>query len=294
MRGEVGFVWPDQLEAVDLRVADPHAATQPQELAVHTAAGVILLFVSATYFDEWVATRYERLWPELFDAAVVEPAVDFLADLAQGGPALELGIGTGRIAVPLAQRGIPVHGIELSQAMVARLTAQPDAGAIGVTVGDFATTEVDRAFRLVYLLRNTITNLTSQDEQVDCFRNAAAHLEPGGVFVVENYIPALQRLPPGETVRVFARTPSHLGYEEYDLAAQIAVSNHYWVIDGELRTFSSPHRYLWPSELDLMARLAGMTLSQRWSDWHRAPFTSQSSSHISVWTKAIRPTRHVL
>lgn len=192
------------------------------------------MVVAATYFDEWVATRYERLWPELFDPAVVDPAVDFLADLARGGPALELGVGTGRIAVPLARRGVAVHGIELSEAMVARLTAQPDA--IGVTVGDFANTKVDRAFRLVYLLRNTITNLTSQGEQVDCFRNAAAHLEPGGVFVIENYIPALQRLPPGETVRVFARTPTHLGYEEYDLAAQLAVSHHYWVIDGELRT----------------------------------------------------------
>lgn len=250
--------------------------------------------MAATYFDEWVATRYERLWPELFDPAVVDPAVDFLADLARGGPALELGVGTGGIAVPLARRGVAVHGIELSEAMVARLRAQPDAGDIDVTVGDFATARVDRSFRLVYLLRNTITNLTSQDEQVDCFRNAAAHLEPGGVFVVENYIPALQRLPPGETVRVVASTPSHLGYEEYDVAAQIAVSHHRWVIDGELRTFSSPHRYLWPSELDLMARLAGMPLSQRWSDWHRTPFTSQSRSHISVWTKATRPASHIV
>jgi SAM-dependent methyltransferase len=239
--------------------------------------------VPATFFDDWVAARYERLWPELFDPAVVEPAVDFLAGLAHGGPALELGIGTGRIAIPLARRGVAVHGIELSEAMVARLRTQSDT--IDVTVGDFATVHVDRSFRLVHLLRNTITNLTTQDEQVECFRNAAAHLEPGGVFVVENYIPALQRIPPGETVRVFARTPTHLGYEEYDVAAQIAVSHHYWVIDDELRTFSSPHRYVWPAEMDLMAHLAGLTLSERWSDWHRTPFTSASQSHISVWEK---------
>jgi SAM-dependent methyltransferase len=236
--------------------------------------------VAATYFDDWVAARYERLWPELFEPAVVDPAVDVLAGLAHGGPALEMGVGSGRIAVPLSRRGVEVHGIELSEAMAARL-----GEGVSVTVGDFATTTVDRRFRLVYLLRNTITNLTTQDEQVDCFRNAAAHLEPGGVFVVENYVPALRLLPPGETVRVFATTPTHLGYEEYDVAAQIAVSHHHWVIDGELRTFSSPHRYLWPAEMDLMARLAGLTPTHRWSDWHRTPFTSDSRDHISVWEK---------
>jgi methyltransferase family protein len=238
-----------------------------------------------THFDDWVAARYERLWPELFDPAVVDPAVDFLADLAGAGPALELGIGTGRIAVPLSRRGVAVHGIELSPAMVAQLRAQPDAETIGVTIGDFASTDVGRTFRLAYLLRNTITNLTTQDEQVACFHNVAAHLEPGGLFVIENYIPALQRIPPGETVRVFARTPTHLGFEEYDVAAQIAISHHHWLIDGELRTFSSSHRYLWPAELDLMARLAGMTLRERWADWHRMPFTGQSQHHISVWER---------
>jgi hypothetical protein len=169
--------------------------------------------------------------------------------------------------------------------MVAHLRAQPDAGAIGVTVGDFTGVTVGRSFRLAYLLRNTITNLTTQDEQVDCFRNVAAHLKPGGLFVIENYIPALQHLPPGEAIRVFTRTPTHLGFEEYDVAAQLAISHHYWVIDGELRTFSSPHRYLWPAELDLMARFAGMALRQRWTDWHRTPFTSQSRNHVSVWQK---------
>ena len=138
---------------------------------------------------------------------------------------------------------------------------------------------------MVYLLRNTITNLTGQDEQAEAFANAAAHLEPGGSLVLENYVPELRRLPPGENVHVFTAQPGHLGYEEYDLGAQIAVSHHYWVIEGQLRAFSSPHRYVWPAELDLMARLAGMTLRERWSDWHRAPFTGESRSHISVWRK---------
>jgi hypothetical protein len=242
--------------------------------------------MAETNFDQWVAERYERLWPELFDPAVVDPAVDLLADLAGTGPALEFGIGTGRIAVPLSQRGIRVHGIELSPAMVRQLPSQQEGSSIDVTVGDFATTTVDGTFSLVYLLRNTITNLTTQDEQIACFRNAASHLEPGGAFVIENYIPALDHLQPGETTRVFTATPEHVGVEEYDLAAQIAVSRHWWVIDGELRTFSSPHRYVWPSELDLMAELAGMTLVERWADWSRSPFISDSRSHISVWQKA--------
>lgn len=240
-----------------------------------------------THFDEWVARRYEILWPELFDPAVVEPTVDFLADLAGAGPALELGVGTGRIALPLTRRGVSVHGIELSPTMAAQLRAQPGATEVGVTIGDYATAKVGRTFRLAYLLRNTITNLTSQDEQVEAFRNVAAHLEPGGRFVIENYIPALQRLPPGETTHVFTATPEHIGFEEYNVATQIAFSHHYWVIDGQLKTFSSPHRYVWPSELDLMAQLAGMTLRERWSDWRRAPFTSDSQNHISVWEKAL-------
>lgn len=239
-------------------------------------------------FDEWIAQRYETLWPELFDPAVVEPAVSFLAELAGSGPALELGIGTGRIAVPLTRRGVRVHGIELSRAMVAQLQLQEGGSDIGVTIGDLASATVGAAFRLVYLLRNTITNLTTQDEQVEAFRNAAAHLEPGGCFVIENYIPELQRLPPGETIHVFTATPAHLGFEEYNVGTQIAVSHHYWVIDGQLKAFSSQHRFAWPSELDLMARLAGMTLRERWSDWNREPFTSESRSHISVWEKPRR------
>ena len=248
-------------------------------------AGATLGHVPETHFTERIAKRYETLWPELFDPAVIVPTVEFLAHIAGDGAALELGIGTGRVALPLSRRGVRVHGIELSPAMIAQLQGQKGASDIEVTVGDFATTRVNGGFTLAYLLRNTITNLTTQDEQVECFRNVAAHLEPGGCFVVENYIPALQRLPPGETIRVFTATPNHVGFEEYAVATQIALSHHYWVIDGQLEIFSSPHRYVWPSELDLMARLAGMTLRERWSSWHRESFTNESQSHISVWEK---------
>ena len=246
-----------------------------------------------THFKEWIATRYATLWPELFDPelfdpAVIDPTVDFLAGLAAGGLALELGIGTGRIAIPLSRRDITVHGIELSPAMIAQLRAHQGDSDVSVAVGDYATTIVDRTFDLVYLLRNTITNLVTQDEQVQAFRNAAAHLQPGGCFVIENYVPELRRLPPGQTTRIFAATPDHLGYEDYDVASQIAVSYHYWTIEGQLKAYSSPHRYVWPAELDLMAQLAGLTLRERWSDWNRAPFTGDSSMHISVWEKALR------
>jgi SAM-dependent methyltransferase len=242
--------------------------------------------VPENYFDERIAERYETYWPNLFDRATVDPAVGFLADLAGSGAALELGVGTGRIAVPLRQRGVRVHGIELSPAMVSRLRTKPGADDIGVTIGDFATTRVDGTFELAYLVRNTIMNLTTQDEQVACFRNVASHLRPGGRFVIEVIVPALRRLPPGETIRAFTVTPTHLGFDEYvDLVAQISVSHHYWMVDGSVETFSAPFRYVWPSELDLMARLAGMTLRERWRDWNRAPFTGDSPSHVSVWEK---------
>jgi SAM-dependent methyltransferase len=241
--------------------------------------------VPANPFDERIARTYEAKWPELFEPAVVEPVVRFLADLAGTGAALELGVGTGHIAIPLRRRGVPVHGIDLSPHMVARLRAQPGGDDVGVTVGDFATTRVGGPFRLAYLVRNTIMNLTTQDEQVACFANVAAQLEPGGCFVIEVIVPQLQRLPPGETVRAFAVTPEHLGFEEYDVATQMAYSHHYWVVDGQLETMSAPFRYVWPSELDLMARLAGMTLRERWSDWACAPFASDSRSHVSVWEK---------
>jgi SAM-dependent methyltransferase len=237
------------------------------------------------YFDERIAERYDATSADMFDPAVVDPTVTFLAELAHDGAALELGIGTGRIALPLSRRGVRVHGIELSPAMVARLRAKPGADEIGVTMGDFATTPVAGTYRLAYLVYNTIMNLTTQDEQVECFRNVAAHLEPGGCFVIEVGIPGLRRLPPGETVRAFTVSPTKLGFDEYDTAAQILVSHHYWVVDGRLEVFAAPFRYVWPSELDLMARLAGLTLRERWSDWKRAPFTSNSTTHVSVWEK---------
>ena len=239
------------------------------------------------YFDERIARSYEARWPELFEPAAIDPVVDFLAGLVGDGAALELGIGTGRIAIPLSRRGARVHGIDLSPDMLAELRTNPGSEEIGVTVGDFSTTRVAGTFRLAYLVRNTIMNLTTQDAQVACFQNVAAHLEPGGSFVIEVIVPALQRLPPGETVRAFAVTPAHLGFEEYEVATQTSWSHHYWVLDGQLDTHSAPFRYVWPSELDLMARLAGMTRRERWSDWARSPFTSDSTEHVSVWEKPV-------
>jgi SAM-dependent methyltransferase len=237
------------------------------------------------YFGGRVAAGYDASTADMFEPAVVDPIVDFLADLAGHGAALELGIGTGRIALPLAQRGIRVHGIDLSEAMVARLRAKPGAERIGVTIGDFATTTIDGRFSVAYLVFNTIMNLTTQDEQIACFQNVAAHLEPGGCFVIEVMVPALQRLPPGETVRAFNVSATRLGFDEYDVASQGLISHHYSVVDGNLDILSMPFRYVWPSELDLMARLAGMTLRERWSGWKREPFTSDSTKHVSVWEK---------
>jgi SAM-dependent methyltransferase len=241
------------------------------------------------HFGEHVAARYDESAADMFEPAVVDPVVDFLADLAGHGAALELGIGTGRIALPLTQRGVRVHGIDLSAAMVARLRAKPGAGEIGVTIGDFAATTVEGTFSLAYLVFNTINNLTTQDEQVACFQNVAAHLEPGGCFVIEVGVPDLQRLPPGEVFRPFDVSATHLGFDEYDVANQGLITHHYSVVDGRLELVSMPFRYVWPAELDLMARLAGMTLQERWSGWRREPFTGDSTSHVSVWRKPADP-----
>ena len=237
------------------------------------------------YFGERVAARYDESSPEMFDPAVVDPVVDFLFDLAGSGRALELGIGTGRIAVPLAQRGVPVHGIELSKAMAARLRAKPEGKDIGVTIGDFSATTVDGTFSVAYLVFNTIMNLTTQAAQVACFRNVAAHLEPGGCFVIEVGVPDLQRLPPGETLRAFHSSETRWGIDEFDVARQGLTSHHFELVDGELERVSIPFRYAWPAELDLMAELAGMTLRERWSSWKREPFTSDSGKHVSMWEK---------
>ena len=237
------------------------------------------------YFDERVAARYDESAAEMFDPALVDPVVDFLVELAGTGHALELGIGTGRIALPLAQRGVPVHGIELSKAMVARLRAKPGGEEIRVTIGDFATTTADGTFSVAYLVFNTISNLTTQAAQVACFRNVAAHLEPGGCFVIEVGVPGLQELPPGETLLALYVSETKWGFDEYDVARQGLTSHHFEIVDERVERLSIPFRYAWPSELDLMAELAGMRLRERWSGWKREPFTSDSSKHVSVWEK---------
>lgn len=242
--------------------------------------------MTENYFDEPVAATYDDDSDEMFAPEVVGATADFLGRLAgEGGRALEFAIGTGRIALPLSQRGITVEGIELSAAMLERLRAKEGADRIAATVGDIATTRLDGTFDLVYLVFNTIENLTTQDAQVRCFENAAAHLRPGGSFVVEVEVPQLRRLPPGETVRPFTVTAERLGFDEFDVANQGLVSHHYWLEEGAMRSISMPFRYVWPAELDLMARIAGLALTERFAGWAGEPFTSESTKHVSVWTK---------
>jgi SAM-dependent methyltransferase len=237
------------------------------------------------YFGEHVAASYDDPSDDMFDPALLDTVAGVLAELAGGGRALELGIGTGRIALPLARRGVPVHGIDLSRAMVARLRAKPGGDAIGVTIGDFATTRVDGTFSLAYLVFNTINNLTTQRAQVACFRNVAAHLEPGGCFVIEVGVPELRRLPPGQNVVPFHVSPTRWAFDIYDTATQ-AMSSNYVTVDGGRGEYRSiPFRYVWPAELDLMAQLAGLRLRERWDGWTRAPFTSESRQHVSNWAK---------
>ena len=239
---------------------------------------------SPGYFDERIAQDYDADAADRYDPAVLGPTVDFLADAAAGRTALELGIGTGRVALVLSARGVRVHGIDLSVPMVERLRAKPGADAVGVTIGDFATTTVAERFDLVYLVFNTITNLTTQDAQVACFRNAAAHLRPGGRFVIEVFVPALRHLMPGEVYKVYRHAGGRLSFDEYDVVTQTLHSHHYrFDDDGRYQVFSLPFRYVWPAELDLMAQLAGMTLRERWADWDRTPFTDESDSQVSVW-----------
>jgi SAM-dependent methyltransferase len=236
------------------------------------------------YFGEEVAAEYDASAEHdpMFSPEAIDPVVDFLVELAGDGRALELGIGTGRIALPLAERGVPVHGIDLSEAMVARLRAKPGAENIGVTIGDFATTKVDGTFTLAYVVYNTIQNLTTQDAQVACFQNVADHLEPGGCFVIEVGLPDLK----GEKLRIFDFGDTHIGIDEYDVPNQGLISHHYTrTADGPFRYSWGPFRYVWPSELDLMARLAGMTFRERWSGWKGEPFTSESTKLVGVWEK---------
>jgi len=243
--------------------------------------------VPENHFGEEVAAGYDESSLSMFDPEVLGPTVDLLAELAGDGAALELAVGTGRVALPLAARGVPVSGIELSTAMADRLRAKDGAQQIDVTIGDMATTQLAGRFRLVYLVFNTIGNLTTQDQQVACFANAAAHLEPGGCFLIEVGVPDLRRLPPGEDAQVFAHAPGYVGYDRYtDLVAQQATSHHFVAGASGQRELRTPFRYVWPSELDLMARLAGLSLRDRWAGWDRSPFTGESTSHVSVWDTA--------
>jgi SAM-dependent methyltransferase len=236
--------------------------------------------VPEDWFAGSVAERYDAALGEWGDAALVGATADFLVELAGSGRALELGVGTGRIALPLAARGVRVHGIDLSPDMVAQLRAKPGGDEIPVTIGDFSTTKVAEAFSLVYLVFNTIMNLTTQEHQVACFRNAADHLEPGGCFVVE-----VGAGGGSEPLRVFDLSDTHVGVDEYDAASQRLVSHHFTLVDGRWERLSMPFRAVSPAELDLMARLAEMRLRERWSGWSREQFTSQSAKHVSVWEK---------
>jgi SAM-dependent methyltransferase len=236
--------------------------------------------VSRNWFGADVAKRYDESTGDEFDQRVIDATADFLAGLAGDGPVLEFGIGTGRIALPLAQRGVEVQAIDLSPEMVAKLREKPEGADIPVTIGDFATSKVDGTFSLAYLVFNTINNLTTQDEQVACFQNAAAHLEPGGRFVVEVGIPNTRRL------EVFDLSDTHVGLDELDFDTQRLVSHHFNLVDGLWERLSVPFRSVSPAELDLMARIAGMSLRERWSGWEREPFTGESTKHVSVWTKA--------
>ena len=242
--------------------------------------------MAVNYFDNRIAAMYDD--EEMFNPQVVEPAVEFLVHLAGGGKVLEFGIGTGRIALPLARRGLLVYGIDLSRPMIDKLAAKPGAADIRVKLGDFSTTKLDDSFSLVYLVFNTIMNLTTQAEQIACFHNAAAHIEPGGVFVVEVMIPRISKLPFGEKFFAYDVSDRHWGVDEYDVSTQGLVSHHLRFVNGSIERFSIPFRYVWPSELDLMAALAGMTRPERWGSWTREPFTSLSESHVTVWAKPMR------
>ena len=235
------------------------------------------------YFGKTVADHYDASSSDMFSPEVLDPCVDLLKELAGTGAALEFGIGTGRIAIPLSARGVHVQGIDLSSAMVDQLRRKERGREIPVALGDFATTRIDQHFSLVYLAFNTIMNLCTQESQVACFRNAASHLLPGGYFLIEVMIPDLQRLPFGECLRPLYTSQEGWGYDEYDVVSQGLVSHHITLKGKEVLRSSIPFRYVWPSELDLMAELAGMALVQRWGGWKKQAFDNKSLSHVSVW-----------
>lgn len=245
------------------------------------------------WFPESVAADYDDEGEAANDAAAVEPVVRVLAELAAGGRVLELAVGTGRVAAPLAARGVRVSGIELSRAMAARVAGKPGGAEVEVTIGDMTSTRVAGEFSLVVLVFTTIFNVTTQDGQVDVFRNAAAHLGPGGRFIVEVMVPDLRRLPPGQDTVPFTVAPEatgggYVGFDQYDVVTQHFTSNHVTVAaDGTGSFRRIPFRYAWPAELDLMARIAGLTLEHRWADWERTPLTAASTKHVSVWRKPV-------
>jgi SAM-dependent methyltransferase len=238
-------------------------------------------------WDAEAARGYDTPGTGMFAPHVLEPTVDRLVDLAAGGPALEFAIGTGRVAVPLAERGVPVVGIELSRPMIGELRTKVDEATIPVVVGDMASATAPGKYTLVYLVYNTISNLLSQAEQVACFRNAARHLLPGGRFVVELWVPELRKLPPGQEATVWRTEPDYIGLDTYDVLDQRVVSHHFrFGDDGQVRLYRSPHRYVWPAELDLMAQLAGFELEARHADWSGTEFTAESAYHVSVYRLA--------
>lgn len=235
-------------------------------------------------WDDEAARAYDTPGTGMFSPEVLGPTVDRLAELAGGGRALEFAIGTGRVAVPLAERGVPVAGLERSAAMIAQLRTKADESKIPVVAGDMATATVPGRHALVYLVYNTLSNLLTQEEQVACFRNAARHLDPGGRFVIELWVPELRRLPPAQEAVVWQSGPGSIGLDTYDVVRQHVVSHHFRFGDGRQATLMrTPHRYVWPAELDLMARLAGFELEDRSADWRGAPFTAESRSHVSTY-----------
>ena len=241
--------------------------------------------------DLWTkeqAETYDDPSSEDFSPELLEQISSFLAELAGPGAALELAIGTGRVALPLRNIGVKVQGIEYSPAMAAVLRRK--APEIPVTIGNMATTQVDGEFSLVYLVYNTIGNLYTQEAQLQCFCNAALHLSPGGRFVVEVGVPPLRSLPPGQSAVPFAVTDAHAGLDVMDTVTQRSVSYRYSrQPDGSYARTAHNFRYVWPSELDLMARIAGLELEARYADWDKTPFTAESNSHVSVWRKPTLP-----
>jgi SAM-dependent methyltransferase len=242
--------------------------------------------VGSSVWGQEIAAAYDTTYARLAEPSVVAPMVDLLFELARGGPVLEFAVGTGRIALPLSARGVAVHGIELSPHMVEQLRRKPGAQAVQVVIGDMTRERMSENFQLVYVVANSIMNVTTQEEQLAVCANAADHLTPGGHFVVELIVPQLRRVPPSETARVFRLDPDHVGIETFDdVVGQVAWSHHWMELGGRLVRHSAPYRYIWPSELVLMSKLAGLDLVERWGDWDRSPFTSDSEKQVAVFVK---------